>query len=102
VKYLRAFLEERGREAPDTLPMLPAEPSEPGFAGSAGSAGRLTEVPEDGPTPPARYRALGECPPCEECGRTDSAISLVSDDGGRACSDCTTGRTALRRNGVPI
>jgi hypothetical protein len=40
-----------------------------------------------------------EC--CTECGRP-VWLSLIAEDSGRTCSDCLTGRTALRARRVPI
>lgn len=52
------------------------------------------------PTPsPGR---LGDKPPCDECHKTDWHFALVGVGGDRTCFDCATGRTALRRRGVPI
>jgi hypothetical protein len=39
---------------------------------------------------------------CSECGRYDWRLSLVDEAGNRACYDCLTGATAMRRHGVPF
>jgi hypothetical protein len=39
---------------------------------------------------------------CSECGSTEWAVSLVDNIGRRTCSDCASGRTALRRSGASL
>lgn len=55
-----------------------------------------------GPVQEAEHTGPACKPPCDVCGSTDWRCALVSVDGDRTCVDCATGRTELRRRGVPI
>ncbi len=39
---------------------------------------------------------------CSECGTYSWRLALVDEGGNRTCSDCISGLTRLRKNGVPI
>jgi hypothetical protein len=79
---LRGVLEPLVSEILRLLPEHNSDAEEPGTGGS-------------------RVSAVVVATPCDECGR-DARLSLISDDGTRACVDCLTGRTAMRIRGVPI
>lgn len=78
----------------------------------AGPALRMVPAPLEGdavghlatldPVQHAAHAGPAGKPRCDVCGSTEWRCALVTDDGARACADCATGRTALRRRGIPI
>ena len=66
-------------------------------------AGQPTQETPDRETAdwPRAQASLDRPASCSECGGP-AFLSLVDFDGSRTCVDCVTGRTAMRRRGVPI
>jgi hypothetical protein len=79
VNYLDAFL-KRARARSQDLP----EPPKP-VSSVLAASGRpvLGVAPDLDPLP-----AVGDRPPCSDCGRTDWIVTVVFDDGRRFCSRC--------------
>jgi hypothetical protein len=94
MKYLREFLESAPR---------PADRTDKSTAAPLLSVSSVARRPI--PNASVAEVAIADAPSqgdtCAECGRP-TWLALVADNGARTCQDCLSGRTALRRAGVPI